>query len=542
MENKTEAELFFAGDPPPVLYIDLILNKFMGKCIIKYEILKEFRERFRGEKVDELINSYHNVIEWIGYHWEKEERKVITNHFYESVMEYLIETSFQKLDQIENVFLIIDDISITTLRKVILYFYTNQDDWKFQKVIECVEYKLIVMIYTLLRQSDRITDLMNLGEYKETGKMVSEYAIFVCEMYEKGIIKNPLYQEEMMEEKSGKISLLDMFAHASFFLEDVHASFFFLEIIFTLLEKREKEEWNRFYKMKLNTSDLRILSDYVDNKYDEWIYKIYKSHDKEYKYEYHFMYFLNRFYIWMQKYPYPHYRLQMVDAKVKRIDDYLFFFYEKIFPEIDHPFHHFHQDEMMSICSDLHRVDYFRFYKRWIEYLDGNEFPYRLLQSHIVISHFRYIFITLNKFGKCGIAYDSEKDQYYFRFEGRNKILSYEQYIQYIKEYLKRVDMNMRNFMIKTMREFVEWDYPQMLKMEREVEDADCMICFEEVEDPKDRVMCVSCKKIYHSKCAHDMWKKRYDHCGNCRKPILFNICLYRDARLKIFRDLLNSL
>jgi hypothetical protein len=211
----------------------------------------------------------------------------------------------------------------------------------------------------------------------------------------------------------------------------------------------------------------------------------------------------------------------------------------------------------MSICGDLHRVDYFRFYKRWIEYLDGNEFPYRLLQSHIVsegnkmlslreshivICHFRYIFITLNKFGKCGIAYDSEKNQYYFRFEGRNKIISYDQYIQYIKEYLKRVDVNMRNFMMKTMREFVNWDYPQMLKMEREVEDADCMICFDEVTDLKDRIMCVSCKKIYHTKCAHEMWKKRHDVCGNCRKPILFNICLYRDVRLKIFRDLLESL
>ena len=125
-----------------------------------------------------------------------------------------------------------------------------------------------------------------------------------------------------------------------------------------------------------------------------------------------------------------------------------------------------------------------------------------------------------------------------------NKIkhdISYEEYLTMIKEYLKKMDIKIRNFLWNQIKSIVEYEYPHIVGLIMKSTERECPICFQEYVITDIKNICYFCKKLFHDKCIKEMWKQHHDLCANCRQPLICNLFIFHDVQIKLFQDILKN-
>ena len=67
------------------------------------------------------------------------------------------------------------------------------------------------------------------------------------------------------------------------------------------------------------------------------------------------------------------------------------------------------------------------------------------------------------------------------------------------------------------IKQFVLYDYVEMVQKCNSCQDKSCSICLEEVTNTNINI-CYYCNKVFHDSCINEVWKNGHDECPLCRK------------------------
>lgn len=507
-----------------------IYDHFVKQCILNeviYDnISNEIKNFILNNNVNELILEYEKVIfysETLNNTKYKEE--LFMTYFYESITNYIMKNNFSTINNIKNIFVIFPYISTKNMYELITYLYPLVTD----TVQEYFHYELINILYAIMVNKESIN---------------SEHYYDLLNKLYNHIIKNPLYttKDEKKDKEYHRISLFDLFAHISYVLEKYDISFIFLKLIMNQMEVLNNEVLLDFFRTTVNINSLYTLYENIDvdnNNNYEYISNIEKDEKETNIYVNTITYFIAKMSVYTKNTNFRLYHFYEKD-----ITYYVTYYFEEILNKRDNHYFNidirFIPDESVHIIGDLFRLNNNNFYELFIDSFNKSIHISKSTKVFMLNIWVRYIYYIINKYSKHPVSCDVKNDTFYIN---KRKILKTD-YINDIVTYLHYVKEKQRNvydFLIENMKQFVYYDYEELIEKCKCCEEKCCSICLENVEDMKNMNICLYCNKLFHDSCIIELWKSNNHYCPLCRKNINASFYTYVQVRYDFMKDILDA-
>ncbi len=485
--------------------------------------------------VNDLILNYESVV---GYSESlnntKDKQDFFMNSFYESVSDFIMKNNFSTITNIKNIFLIFPYLSPNKTYELITYLYPLVTS----NIQEYFHYDLLIILYTIMVHKE-IIHMNNIWD---------EYYIILNKLYVT-ILKNPVYstKEEKENDEYTRISLFDIFVHISYVNEKYDISLIFLKLILNQMEKMSNEEFMNFHSTTVNIDSLYTLYENVNGIGFKYIKNIEKDENDNDIYRNKIMYFVNNMVSYMKRKNVT----EVYKLENKNIIYYMTYYFEHILYNSSKKENHyfvmntdFDPCEVVHIIGDLFRVNNSIFYELFIDSFNKSINMSKPTKVFILSVWMRYIYYVLNKNNNLPVAYDDNIKKYYFNVNGNKKILLYTDYINDIisyMNYIKESQLNIYEFLIENIKQFVLYDYDEMIEKCNSCEDKNCSICLENVESTNMNI-CLFCNKLFHDSCIIKLWKSGHDHCPLCRRNINVSHYIFSRIRYEFFKDILDKM
>ncbi len=482
--------------------------------------------------VNDLILKYKSVIHYSeSLNSVKEKQELFMNSFYESVSDFIMKNNFSTISNIKNVFVIFQYLSPYKIYELITYLYPLVTS----SIQEYFHYKLIIMLYTIMIHKKN-NDMNNIWD---------EYYIILNKLYGT-IFKNPVYstKEEKEDDEYNRISLFDIFVHISYVNENYDISLIFLKLILNQMEKMSNEEFMNFHSTSVNIDSLYTLYENANNVGLKYIQNMEKNEKDNNIYKNKIMYFINNLFSYMKMKNVIH----LHTLENKNISDYITYYFEQIISKKENHYFvmntNFDPSESLYIIGDLFRVNNNTFYQIYIDSFDRSVYMSKPTKVCILSIWFRYIYYILNKNNNLPIIYDNRYKQYYVNINNSKKIILRTDYIHDIVSYMnytKESQRNIYDFLIKNIKQFVLYDYDEMIEKCNRCEYKNCSICLENIEFTNMNI-CLFCNKLIHDSCIIQVWENGHDHCPLCRRNINVSHYTFSQIRYAFFKDVLDKM
>ncbi len=480
-----------------------------------------------NNNVNELMLQYKRVIHYSEQlNDRKDKQELFMTGFYESVSNYIMRSNFHTISNIKNIFVIFPYLSTTNMYELITYLYPLITPI----VQEYFHYELLNILYAIMINKE--------------GLKYDNYYELLNKLYT-NIIKNPLYstKEEKEREDYNCISLFDIFVHVSYVLEKYDVSLIFLKLILDQMEHMKNEEFVDFCSTSVNIDTLYTLYENIDQTNLQYIENIQNDEKETNIYANTITYFIVKLYLYTKA------RNLNNVYKIcnKNITYYVNYYFENVLcSESRKDIHYFNMDsnfipdESVHIIGDLFRVNNDKFYELFIDSFNKSIHISKSTKVFMLNIWMRYIYYIINKYSKHPVSCDVKTQHY---FIGKKTILRTD-YINDIVRYLHYVKENQQNvydFLMENMKQFVYYDYDEMIQKCNHCEDKSCSICLDNIEDIKNMNICLYCNKVFHDSCIIQLWRSGNNHCPLCRRNINASFYTYVQVRYDFIKDILDA-
>lgn len=494
---------------------------------------KNIKEFMLKNSVNDLILKYEELTSISEVYGN--EQKLFRSIFYENVCDYIMNNNFHSIKNIKVIFLLFSYISSNKMYLLIQYLYPLLDNTNKTYF----HYEMIITIYTVM---------VNKSEYKNM-----EYYELLNNLYKEEIIRNPLYtkKEEKEDENYMYISLFDFFVYASYIYEDCNVSLIFMKIMLNILESYNNEMLMNFYSTTVNLDGLYTLCENINNKNDEYLDIIEKDEKESNIYVNTFSYFVSKLFIHMNKYNLISRCILDTNEVRETINDLINYYYSNIlYSEIHKNNIYLKMDinfdplESGQIIGDLFKVNHKIMYKIYIDSYNKSKGLSPISKVFMIMVWFRFIYFKLNKYNKSYVMYDSNKDNYYIKKLNKEVILERKEYINDIIIYMNDVyenDESIYDFLSENIKQFILYDYENIVKKCNSCIEKSCSICLDEVSNNNINI-CYFCNKVFHDSCINQLWTNNLDHCPLCRKAINSAFYTFSKIRYEFLKDILDKL
>ncbi len=485
--------------------------------------------------VNDLILNYESVVCYSkSLNSAKDKQDFFMNSFYESVSDFIMKNNFSTITNIKNIFVIFPYLSPNKTYELITYLYPLVTS----TIQEYFHYELIIILYTIMVHKEK-TYMSNMND---------DYYVILDKLYG-SIFKNPVYstKEEKEDDEYMCISLFDFFVHISYVNERYDISLIFLKLILNQMEKMSNEEFMNFHSTSVNIDSLYTLYENVNGIGFTYIKNMEKDEKDSNIYKNKIMYFMNNMFSYMKKKNVT----EIYKLEDKNITYYMSYYFEHILYNSSKKENHylvmnndFDPSESVYIIGDLFRVNNSTFYQLYIDSFDKSINMSQPTKVFILNVWMRYIYYVLNKNNNLPVVYDDNIKKYYVNVNNDKKIILRSDYINDIVLYInctKELQQNVYEFLVENIKQFVLYDYEEMIKKCNSCEDKNCSICLENVESTNMNI-CLFCNKLFHDSCIIQVWKNGHDHCPLCRRNINVSHYTFSQLRYDFFKDVLDKM
>lgn len=505
--------------------------------LLKKKNLKEdihIREFMLKNSVNDLILKYEELTTISEVYGN--DQKLFRNIFYENVCDYIMRNNYHSITNIKIIFLLYSYVSPNKMYELIQYLYVLLDE----KNKTYFHYEMLIIIYTVM---------INKNEYNNM-----EYYELLNNLYKEEIIRNPVYsrKEEKEDENYTYISLFDFFVHTSYIYEDCNVSLIFMKLILNVLESYDNDTLMYFYCTTVNLDSLYTLCENIDNKNEQYLNMIEKDNKENNIYVNTFSYFVSKLFNYMTKYNLiSKYILNTNEQQGESINDLINYYYSNILYSDEHRNNcylkmdiNFDPLESTQIIVDLFKVNHEMMYKLFIDSYNKSENLLPTSKVFMIMVWLRFIYFKLNKYNKSYVMYDSSKNKYYIKKSNKEVILDRVTYINDIILYmnmLRDTNDSIYDFLCETIKQFVLYNYVNMVNKCNSCKDESCSICLDQVSMNNINI-CYYCNKVFHDSCINQLWTNNHDHCPLCRKSINSAFYTFSKMRYEFLRDILDKL
>lgn len=508
------------------LYDDFVEKIKLHNLNLDLSNMKDFMLQIN---VSDLILKYEKIIEYSESYCENVDFQVLFRKvFYENLCDYIMKNNFNSITNIKVIFLIFAYISPLKMCQLIVYIYPLLNEI----IQNYFHYEILTIIYKIM---------INMGN-----KNNNDYYDLLNELYNKKIIRNPVYTKNEEKENYQYISLFDFFVNSSYICENYRVSLIFVKLILNEIEFYDNFSLLEFYKTSVNVDGLYTLYYNVTEKNKHYI-EIIENVEKSCNiYANTFSFFLSKLFYDMKSKK----KENAYNIKNQNIYDLVSYYYENILYNSANRNNHylkmnvdFDASEYVHIISDLFKVNNNTNYMLFIDSFNKSNGFTGASRAFMLIIWYRYIYFDLNKFNKVPILYNTETNIYSIKIDNKKNILNRDRYIEDICLYLNKIKDKhfIYDFLISNMKIYIYEEYPDMIQQCNSCSDKSCSICLENIEN-KNMNMCTHCKKIFHDTCINNLWKSGHDNCPLCRKHINTVFYTFSNIRYDLIKDILDKL
>ncbi len=488
-----------------------------------------------NNSVNDLILNYEELTKLSILYEDKQ--VLFRSVFYDNIANYIMKNNFHSIKNIKVIFLFFSYISPNKMNMLIQYLYPLLDNVNK----DYFHYEMLIIIYTVMLNKDT---KMNNKEYYE----------LLNNLYQKKIIQNPLYSNN--EEKSSEdyvyISLFDFFVHTSYICENYDVSLIFMKLIMNILESLNNDELMNFYSTTVNIDSLYTLIENVTNDNEDYLNIIEKQEKDNNVYINTFTYFVSKLFIHMKKYNLILKHSININEKDENINDLVNYYYTNILYGENRKNNYylkmgknFDSLESNDIINDLFKVNNKIQYVIFIDSFNKSKNDITpVCKVFMIMIWLRFIYFKINKNTNQFVSYDSIKKKYYIKKLNKEIVLERKSYINDIILYMNEIHENEEytyNFLIENIKQFVLYDYVEMVQKCNSCQDKSCSICLEEVTNTNINI-CYYCNKVFHDSCINEVWKNGHDECPLCRKYINNSFYTYSNMRYEFLKDILDKI